>query len=326
VKSAALLPTPGDPFQVLYWLKNYERVWRGEVDELHVLVNGQPDDRSREVIRAQVERVGGIYSECGVTGGHGQALAVLVDQCDADIVVLVEDDALVRRSGKIASLVAQIGSGTVDVIGSPRGAMSQELVDAAKEKWGLCFSECGDHGHGMWPAFVFTRRECLLATDQNYAARGWTKGETVSGLGYVVGDQEVAADTFGATAFQLRDLYRVAPEPQHKGPWTWRETLNSGYDPAWFHIGSLSSSGNLVLEVAELTGARKLTDPDERGEWGHRLNWWERFLRTAGPVLPDHQARYRQNLDRLMEVMGVADVWVRRWDQICDEMVTWDDS
>ena len=110
------------------------------------------------------------------------------------------------------------------------------------------------------------------------------------------------------------------------GPWTWHETLNSGYDPAWFHIGSLSSSGNLVLDVAELTGARKLTDPDERGEWGHRLNWWERFLRTAGSALPDHQVRYRQNLDRLMDAMGVADVWIRRWDDICARMITWDDS
>ena len=34
-KSAALLPTPGDPFQVLYWLRNYERIWRGEAWSAH---------------------------------------------------------------------------------------------------------------------------------------------------------------------------------------------------------------------------------------------------------------------------------------------------
>ena len=54
MKSVALLPTHGDPFMLRHFLVNYDRVWRGEVDELHVLVSGQPDPEvmSEEAIKA----------------------------------------------------------------------------------------------------------------------------------------------------------------------------------------------------------------------------------------------------------------------------------
>lgn len=328
MRTAALLPTPGDPFHVRWWLRNYERVWMGEVDELHVLVNGQPDDLSREYVRTLVEELGGRYAEWNGPGriSHGDALNILIQDCDADVVVLVEDDAPVRTSGAVAAGLLQVQSGAWDVVSSPRESMSPELADAAREKWGECRSYDGSTGHGMWPAFVFARRDTLLATSRHYGERSWGRNQVVPGLGHTVRGEAAVVDTFGSTAFELRDAFQVLDVPQYKGPWGWERWLDRGHDIPWFHIGSLSSSGYLVLEVAGFAEGRTLTDEQELGEWSHRISWWERFLRTAGDFLPDRQTRYRRNLDRLGDRMGVEGWRIEAWDRIVDRMVTWEES
>lgn len=325
MKTAALLPTPGDPFHVLYWLRNYERIWIGEVDELRVLVNGQPDAEARACIRRAVERVGGVYDERQERMPHGHALNILIQDTDADVVVLVEDDAMVRRPQAISEGLASILSYGFDVVSSPRQSMSPELQDAAVARWGECVASDGATGHGMWPAFVFARRDALLATDRGYGERAWGTGMTVPGLHHTVTGTTCVVDTFGATAFQLRDSVRVKDLPQFKGPWRWEDWLDCGCDMTWFHIGSLSSSGNLVAEVAEFAEGRTLTDEMELGEWSHRIHWWDRFLRTAGDEYPEGQVRYRANVVRLMERMGVSEDRIRNWDGIVDRVISWDE-
>ena len=325
---AALLPTPGDPYVLTYWLRNYERVWRDEVDDLLVLVNGQPDPECRAWIRTAVERVGGQYLEGPHGIGHGGALTVLLDACDdeTDIVVLVEDDGRVRRAGEIAGHVERVRSGAVDVVASPRTSMSPELHDAAARRWGgIDALADGSWGYGMWTCFLFARLGALLATARDLGARGWVSGERVPGIDHVA-QTTVAADTFGATAFQLRDAFRVEHVPQYKGPWLWREQIELGHTIPWFHIGSLSSWGRLTDPTAELACNRRLDTKEEVGEWGHRLHWWLRFLRLAGDDLPEHQARYSENLDRLMAAIGVTREDAGAGDDGVDAMVTWDEG
>lgn len=327
MKTAALLPTPGDPLHLAWWLRNYERVWSGAVDELRVLVNGQPVEAARRFIEAEVHRVGGIYDERDAVMPHGTALNVLIQDTDADVLLLMEDDAPVRYSDSLKHGLALVENGVTDVIASPRVSMTPALQNAASAKWPSTFvDEDGADGHGMWPAFVFVKRDTLLATDRNYGERSWGYGQTVPGLGYrPERDEPCVADTFGGTAFQLREKWHVANWPQFKGPHRWPEYLASDVEIPWFHIGSLSSSGNLVSETPVFADGRRMVEEQELQEWSHRLWWWQHFWTVEGHLL-DEQLRglYQRNLVNLMEKVGVTEERIRRWDPLMQKMITWE--
>jgi hypothetical protein len=326
LKTAALLPTPGDPFLVRHWLRHCE-LWRDEVDELRVLVGGQNDSEACDYIRVHVEELGGVYME-RQTGGrvaHGDALGILISETDADVVVLLEDDAYVRFRGEIARHLDHLLDGDADVVASPRVSMSPNLEVAAQERWPRAHRlEDLSKGHGMWPAFVFAYREHLLETDRRYAPEQWAQGLTVPGLRYTVPEEEVAiTDTFGSVALQLRDRRRVLDVPQWKVLGIWElypaaREMRMG----WFHIGTLASSGNLggYEPPAFQLGNQA---QDEIDEWAHRLGWWRRCLDLYGHELPGHADRYAKNWERLREHLGVSLSAVDRWRSLDDRMVTW---
>lgn len=326
MKTAALLPTPGDPYRALYWLRHFES-WRDKVDELRVFSSGQHNLVAREVIREAVEGVGGVYDERDDLVPHGIALGILVQDCDADVVMLCEDDAFVRQPSAVAETLAFLRSGDVDVVASPRQSMTPELADAAVRRWGECsVPHDGATGHGMWPAFVFARRDALLATDRNFSNWSWGTGQRVPGLDHVVVGPTAVVDTFGSAAFQLREHFRVCDVPQFKGPWRWEEWLDAGVEMPWFHAGSLSSSANLLAETPEFMDGRTMTTDQEVGEWSHRLSWWLRMFETTYQAMPDDaNERYMKNFQRLADRVGINREQMRVWDDVVDRMVTWDE-
>ena len=58
---AALLPTPGDPFLVKYWLENYAKYWREEVDKLYVYLNTPIEDGVVSYIQELIEGYGASF-------------------------------------------------------------------------------------------------------------------------------------------------------------------------------------------------------------------------------------------------------------------------
>src|SRR5688572_10679824 len=98
----ALLQTPGEACTVAYWLANFE-TWRDEVDQLIVLVNNLYYPDIAKFDQRAIEAVGGkvIFVEGRVQ--HGDCidwLLVAAHATDPDgLVVLVEDDAYVRKPG-----------------------------------------------------------------------------------------------------------------------------------------------------------------------------------------------------------------------------------
>ena len=325
MRSAALLPTPGNPFQLAYWLRNYNLVWRGEVDYLVVLTTRPLDEEVRSHLRGGVHLLGGSLLEHR-TGEHGEALEVLVRICDADVVVLCEDDAFVRRSGAVAERVAEVARGDADVVSSPRGGMSPDLFAAGVERWDCGPADDGSTGPGMWPAFVFARREALLATDLRLGPRAWDPGEVVAGLDLRVEGERLVTDTFGGAAFQLRERFRVRNAPQYHGCPGWSRWLDAGVDPPWFHVGSLSSCGDLLAPEGELVLAQDatLTAEAEIDEWALRVSWWRRFaLSSARGILERQRERHLANLEVLMSRMGIPEERVERWNDEIERMVTW---
>lgn len=342
MKTVALLPTHGDPFMLKHFLVNYDRVWRGEVDELHVMVSGQPDPEVCAYMRRSVEEVGGYYAgDVGPTMDHGVSLRMLAEHAGyprngvcADAFLLVESDSRVRQRGAVSLRLELLRRGERRVIGSPRVSMSSELAAACDAKWGRMPADTtadGCSGYGLWPCFVFATADALLGqTDHNFSARGWADGEEVAGLGARARGDQWCADTFGSAALQLRDRVGVLPDVQYKGPWRWGEWLDAGHDIPWFHTGSLSSwggSGGLtVAGDSELMDGRHLTNEEELYEWGHRVAWWTRFLKVHGPELPRAGQNYKRNVERMREIMGIGDQYVDRWRGTIDRLVCWEES
>jgi hypothetical protein len=318
---AALLPTPGNPYLIEHWLRNYERVWKGEVDELRVLVNAQPDQVVREAIREAVERRGAIYME-STDAEHGLALRRLVDSTEADLVMLCEDDCRVRFSGEVAPRFERIERDECDVIGSPRGSMTIGIHNRAAMKFKEPKSAAdspGSHGFGMWPAFVFARRSALLATDQNYGAVSWQPGDRVPGLGYIAKNFE-CADTFGACALQLRAQCRVEYDVQFKGPDEWAAWLARDMHIPWFHCGSLSS----WMFNGKYLHAEPATKWDKK-QWGHRFAWWRRVWATTDPAFSEWREQYGAAWEEYRLHMTVHEHNVDEWCPLLDQMVTWDE-
>ena len=340
MKQVALLPTHGDPFMLKHFMVNYDRVWRGEVDELHVLVSSCPDPEIAAYCKAIVEQHGGKFiGAIGPTMDHGLAMRQLAEHAvvphhgvNADVIAFFEGDSRVRFGNEVRGRVEAIASHEATVIGSPRISMDGRLDTACREKWGPKSETTRDgcEGYGLWPCFLFVDAKVLVyETDRNYGARGWLAGETIEGLGIACPEDGWCADTFGSAALQLRGRHSITADVQYKGPWQWDEWLDAGHDMPWFHTGSLSSwggSGGLVVDGdSELMDGRRLTDPHERLEWGHRLAWWERFLETSDGLLPRAEANYRRNIQRLQEIMGIPRECVDHWARVVERLITWEE-
>lgn len=285
MKTVALLPTPGDPLLARYWLRNYG-LWCDEVDELLVLVNGQPETA------AIYEQAGAQVIASPTRVGHGEALDALLAVTDAERVVFVEDDAFVRRPGVIKERLDSLQPN--EVIGCPRGGMSPELHEEATKKWGTVIGPDGSTGHGLWPCFLFAHTDDLRHC-QTFASRSWGPGETIPGLGYTC-PSVLQTDTMTAAAFVLRDRCRIRLDVQYKELW---QKDCEGAEP-WFHAGGLSNdiaSGRPDIGMDNLEGK----------DWAHRL-WW---LRRVGHDVTPHAERMKVD----------PDYWTERllpW-------ITWDD-
>jgi hypothetical protein len=265
VKTAALLPTPGDPLLARYWVRNYEQVWKGEVDRLVVFVNGHS---------AAVP----IYEETGaevfytpVFVGHGQAMRFLLGagMIEDEALVFVEDDAFVREPGAIRSRLERAYQG--EVIGCPRGGMDPAIAEAATEKWGPVVGPDGSSGHGLWPAFLFARRDAFLATDRRFESTTWQTGERVPGLGYRV-PRPMTTDTMTSVAFQLRDRFPITLDVNYK---EMDQKVFPGSAP-YFHAGGLSNDPHSIREGIS-------PESNEGRDWAHRFWWWRRIGHDYDP-------------------------------------------
>jgi hypothetical protein len=274
---AALLPTPGDPFMLAYWLRNFE-TWAEHVDKLVVLVNGfNPADHD-ELRRIIVEHgtavdVKAHFSERRM--GHDGALRWLLENTEADHVVLCEDDAYVRKPKAVDDAFRMLTSGQRDIVGSPR---HEDYASSPLQEWPRHLTQ--DHEEvrrGLWPAFLFARRRDLLDTDRQYGDRRWNLGQTIEGLGMEVtrelcefvgiAPDYIHLDTLFGTTFQLRakspriELVHRVRLFDAKAAEDWIAD-----DPPWFHVTGLSTLDYILNER---------TDVPDHGLWERRIAWWD---------------------------------------------------
>lgn len=272
---AALLPNPGDPILLKFWLDFYKRFWMDEVDRLYVYVNSPISQNVVDYMTTLVQSTPKallVYADHLIE--HGDALKHLVSLATEDHLMFIEDDGFIHKPGIVDECFKRIESGEVDALGSRRGSCSQWLYDRMSEKWGLDNSGFGDHGPNFWPNFFFAKRRDLLQVT-NFAAKTWQPGEQVPELG-MVAPELLTGDTFVEGSLQLRWLgLRFAYVPQYhlmpddmddylKGSWAFSPQAK------WLHVGSLSSGINGMLRDREGRSlARRHLDPPEPYKWGN---------------------------------------------------------
>ncbi len=318
---SALLPTPGDPFMLAYWLRNFE-TWRAQVDELVVFVNGQRDPALVQYAQSIVEAAGGRFLASERSAGHDGALLYLLQNTNAEHVVLCEDDAYVRHPDAVGEAFGRIESGQTDLVGSPR----HEDYDGQYVRFTPYIpGDLAELRHGLWPAFLFARRADLLATDQRFGDRAWWLGETIEGWGEVtpeacafvgIGPEMVHLDTLFGTTFQLRAAGLRTELVHHVRLYDAQATEEwLAEDPPWFHVTGLSTL------PAVLDGADPVTLPDmdeHGGLWTRRVAWW--FVTSK-----DDRTRMA-HLDTFCQRAGVRMVDLLTWSARLRLWVTWADE
>lgn len=318
---AALLQFPGDPFVGAYWFRNCARVWRDTVDQLDVFVNGQADQEVLAFLEDQTLQLDGRFRHQPGRLVHGEATRVLVESCEADLVMLIEDDAFIRRAGAVRAAFDAIECGATDVIGTPRGGMDPRIERAAVERWGQFEEVNGGVGPGLWPCFLFARTADLLATSRRFESWSWQPGEVIPGLDYLVQHEVQTTDTFTTTTFELRGAgKRIEFCPQHKE--LWHKELPAEGAP-WFHTGGLSN-GEFFAGGGAFGARPGIGGTNEGLDWAHRIWWWLRCVDTAGNTLASHQERYRARLEELTEFLDVR-AEVEEWTAILEPWISWDD-
>lgn len=312
---AALLPTPGDPHLLAFWLLNMQE-WRVYVDRVFIWVDGIVTPEVAAMLnRPDVSWNGGTRL------GHPGAINVLLNMAvAADVVMLCEDDAYVRHPGAVEAAFKVIEDGALDVIGSPRqenywdSTIETEWPPLAEED----FAKDG-FKRGLWPAFLFAKRDSLVQTDRNFADRTWYLGEEVypgvtvtPELCKAVGiaDDHIHLDVMFSTTFQLRAAGLRIGLVNRVRTFDARATEEwVKFDPPWFHVTGLSTLNDA------LSGRTDLPDMDEHGGlWTRRVAWWMRVANT------------QERLDALWEFCdrnGISDAAVDEWVDRMEPWVTW---
>lgn len=326
---AALLPHPADPFLFNYWYRFFKNVWGDEVDKLYVLVNSPMEQEVLDYMKSLVEndkKVEMHFIDHQIE--HGDAINFLLDKCQEEYVMLIEDDGYIKQAGIVDEMFKKLESGEAEVIGSPRGSCGMDIWEIARQIWDLDYSHMGDNGPNFWPNFFFSKKQTLIDTDRNFAARAWKQGEAIEPLRYTVQEPQTHGDTFVNTSLQLRAKFpkdKIVEIPQYHGStddyadYEKGVNLFDGKCP-WIHVGSLSSGTHGVLtdDQNRALARRKIDPPKEKAtqnapqsdqekmEWERRIAFFSMFLdyyMLGGGTDPIYEFReeYAKALNRIVE-------------------------
>jgi hypothetical protein len=301
---AVILPTPGDPFLLNYWLKYFDKVWSDEIDTLYIYLNTPIEKEAYEFMRDlcnERKKVNLLYEPNQID--HGVCIDRTLDIVKEDYVMLLEDDCFILQKGNIEKCFKQLENGECDIVASKRGSCSTEILERAKELWNIDYSGYGDHGCNFWPNLFFTHKENLLNTDRNFSARKWLKGMEIKELGNFIAPVDLYGDTFVNTSLQLRHkglTIRYIPQchghPDDINHYESKTYLFANNSVPWFHVGSLSSGiCGILTDDKGRSLYRRLLDPErdsdtlpsycntemERMEFERRVQWFETFYENV---------------------------------------------
>ena len=343
---AAILPFPGDPFLLRYWLQNFYDKWADEIDKLYIICNTPAEASVVEYLEFlctdDPNKID--YTFIDHHEQHGDLIGMGLEKATEEFVVLVEDDAYVIKQGVMSRCFEAIESGQYDLVGSKRGSCHPEILIAAQNKYGIAYDGEGDQGPNFWPSFLFARRELLLATDRDYNSRAWVQGDIIAPLGdYEVVAPIIASDTLVWASLQLRAMVpesRICYVNQyHAHPDDYKHFEDHRYlfdgQAPWCHIGSLSSgvSGAIMDDQGRSIAKRTREEPHgetvlpsawcditsdfAKMEWERRVQWWLTFYETRDEKeIPEYAELYKKGLDRIIQQFQLREKRIRQRQEI----------
>jgi len=342
---AGLLPFVGDPFLFHYWYKMYKRVWADEIDKLYLHLNTPIEKDVVDFIKDLVKKdpkVHLIYLDHQIE--HGDAINELLDVVEEKYVVLLEDDCYIWMKGIISQCFNLLECGSKEIVGSKRGSCGMEILEGAKEKWGLEYKGLGDQGPNFWPNLFFCEKELLLKTDRHFKAKAYKAGQEIKELG-ITPKEDNFGDTFVNTSLQLRNMVdeeKIGYIPQYHGHpldiehYESRTFLFDGKAP-WCHIGSMSSGVSGLLRDGQNRelAFRKTKPPEEKTvlpngptnefeeqEYERRVQWWLTFYWSAPPIgLAEFRRLYKEAIDQLIEQFRLKPKRIEKRRRIYNELV-----
>lgn len=295
---AAMVVSTDDPVILDYWLANYEATLADSVDELLLAINGpHAEDIPVHASKVRVFRFPN-------ANDHGWCLEQMYPHSAADVFLFTETDAWLRRPGIADEWFAAIESGEVDVVGSPRGNASMELIEAAETRWGQI--DCGeDHGSAFWPCFLTASRVALDKTDRRFGARHYPAHVEVPGL-HITSDEMTTDETLVGVSWQLRDTgARVRLIPQHRIA---RGTTCKPDSCNYFHVGSLSTAAGMSWGKVTNEGTMADTEPSEMAR---RLALWWTVAADSPPS--ERRATFERTLDGIMARLRLPFPLIEYW-------------
>lgn len=319
---AVLLPTPGDPFLLEYWLNLYKRYWKNAIDGLYVYINSPiPDDvvaYNTELLHdVGVKKI--LYANTMID--HGRALEELLDEVDEDYVLIIEDDGFIFKSGKVDACFQRLERTNYEVVASKRGSCSPSILEQASDKWGLRYDGYGDQGCNFWPNFLFIRTKLLKSIGGDFGAARWEAGETIEGLDMTT-PVMANGDTFVSASLRIRGaldkLDHPAPDESfNSDSYIWYEPQYHGNtddmpdhdmkqgiwseDCYWTHAGSLSSGVTNLLDIKRPMPAKLIMTLQEKLELERRVMYWTIFWENSeGKGIEKFHKEYGEAITRLI--------------------------
>lgn len=294
-----LLPFCSDAILLVTWLRCF-KIWEDEVDHLYICNNAIVDQSIRDWCVAQISdspKITMIQYERQLD--HGPAINLLLDKCQENLVMLVEEDAFIFKKGQVDKCFKAIEEGQIDIVASARGSCSVEIQHRAETVWGTPAQT-----PNFWPNFFFISRENLLRTDRHFHAKAWYEGDYIKELGLTITDEVSPADTFVWASIQLRGLgLRVSLVDQYHSRMEDiedRDRIRGVFDrkAPWVHIGSLSGWQNVLF------GDKLQSRIGEIEEWERRCAAWLFLWEDAYDKVPESMKefykRYKAGIDRLI--------------------------
>lgn len=241
-------PQSSDPFLTLFVYQLFKKYWYEEVDKMYILFNVEMERGYIGELTSTLSKdpkVSLLYQPFSV--GHGEGIRQLLQMSMGENVMLLEDDGFIFTPGFVSENFRLLENGEFDLIGSPRRSCSQEIWDKSQERYNIDYTGVGDKGPNFWPNFLFTKKELLLKTDQNFGSVLFKAGEYCKELDYTF-KEDNAGDTFVYASMQMRAMgIRVKEIPQfHSFPSevTDKDLKFNNWqngNPTHLHGGSLSS-------------------------------------------------------------------------------------
>lgn len=328
---AVILPYPGDPFLLRYWLDLFFRVWANEVSKLYVVCNTPVETEVVEYIEKICNHpiINFTYIDHHIQ--HGDAINIALDKVTEKNIMLVEDDGFIFKPGIVDSCFKDLESGVYDIVGSKRGSCSNEILERAAQLWNLNYSGAGDQGCNFWPCYFYSAKALLLRTDRDFNSRAWAQGDIIAPLhDCKVEVPMVTSDTFVSASLQLLNLvpqHRIHYLPQyHAHPDDIKHSeQHAEFTPfdgraSWLHVGSLSSgvSGAIMDDQGRSISKRKREEPHgktilpsgwcdvnsdmQKQEWERRVQFWLTFWETRNvSEIKEFAELYKFGLDQLID-------------------------